>query len=370
MKKVLAIAPYKYLPFFSGGQKFIAGFFEHLAVNTELTVITVPENDLSLAKNYKTIPLLKTSFSRYIDRTLYKKILKIIEQEQIETVIWEHPYYAWLAIKLKKKTGIKIIIHTHNIEYQRFRSVGKWWWPVLRIYEKRFFKKADGIFFITPEDKQFAIRQWKIKEEKCIDLPFGIEIKEYPPDRQQCRKEVSSLHAIPENTKILFFNGLLDYKPNVDALKIILKEINPALLSQYDFQYRILIAGKNLPEKFDSLKPWFDKNIIYTGFIRDIGTYYKASDIFLNPVQIGGGIKTKMVESIAYGTTVVSTESGAVGIERSVCGEKLVIVKNEDWQSFAGEIVKNASSNTVTPPSYYEHYNWDTLVKRVVKVLS
>jgi polysaccharide biosynthesis protein PslH len=58
MKKVLAIAPYPYLPYFSGGQKFIAKFFEYLGNEVDLTVISVGENDFSLVKNYKIIPLL------------------------------------------------------------------------------------------------------------------------------------------------------------------------------------------------------------------------------------------------------------------------------------------------------------------------
>ena len=370
MKKILAIAPYKYLPFFSGGQKFIARFFEHLGENAGLIVISVAENDLSLAKNYRIIPLLKSSFSRYIDRSLYKKILEIISREKFETIIWEHPYYTWLAIRLKKKTGITTIIHTHNIEYQRFRSLGKWWWPVLRIYEKRFFKKADKILFITPEDKEFAIKRWKIDESKCLDLPFGTELNSHPGDRENCRKEINSRYNIPGETKILFFNGLLDYKPNLEALRVILNDINPLLLKKTGFNYKILIAGKNLPREFGSLTPWLDKNVIYTGFISEIGNYYKASDIFLNPVQSGGGIKTKMVESIAYGTTVVSTETGATGIEKSVCGEKLVVVKNNDWETFTEQVVKFAFLDTITPPAYYEKYNWSSLVKNVVKNLS
>ena len=64
MKKVLAIAPYPYLPYFSGGQKFIAQFFEYLGKEIDLTVISVAENNFSLAKSYKAMPLLKKSFSR------------------------------------------------------------------------------------------------------------------------------------------------------------------------------------------------------------------------------------------------------------------------------------------------------------------
>src|SRR5690242_1910888 len=131
MKKVLAIAPYSYLPYFSGGQKFIAKFFDYLGREVDLTVISVAKNDDSLATTYKIVPLLKGSFSRYYDRSLFNKITALIQKEKYDVIIWEHPYYAWLAKKIKNRTGIRTIIHTHNIEYQRFRSLGKWWWPVL-----------------------------------------------------------------------------------------------------------------------------------------------------------------------------------------------------------------------------------------------
>ena len=369
MKKVLAIAPYKFLPFFSGGQKFIARFFEQIADRVELTVISVPDNDPALAKNYKIIPILKSSFSRYYDRSLYKKLLRLIELEKINTIIWEHPYYAWLAIKLKKRTGVKTIIHTHNIEYQRFQSMGKWWWPVLKWYEKRFFRKADKIFFITPEDKNFAISKWNIPGSKCIDLPFGVDIDKEPMDREGCRKKIEATHNISSSSKIFFFNGLLDYKPNLDALNVILNEIVPILLKA-GLNFKILIAGKNLPPEYDSLKIWTDKNVMYTGFISDIATYYKASDIFLNPVQSGGGIKTKLVESIAYGTTVISTNTGATGIDKAVCGDKLIIVNDNDWSNFAAAIIENSSRVTTTPATYYQKYSWKALADRIAKELS
>ena len=365
MKKVLAIAPYPYLPFFSGGQKFIAHFFERLGKETELTVITVAENDFSLVKTYKTISLLKKSFSRYMDLSLVSKITKLVKKEKFDTIIWEHPYYAWLAFQVRKRTGIRTIIHTHNIEFQRFRSTGRWWWPILKIYEKNCFKKADGIFFITPEDKEFAIRSWNIPREKCIDLPFGVDIKSFPTDRTVCRNAVASKFGIAANEKILSFNGLLDYKPNLDALNIILNIINPVLLKDAGFSYKIIISGKRLPDEMNSLREYADKNIIYTYFIDDIATYYKASDIFLNPVQSGGGIKTKMVEAIAFGTTVVATQTGATGINKSLCGNKLIIVPDNDWRGFAEAIIENTNKESTTLQEYYDRYYWGNIIKNI-----
>ncbi len=366
MKKVLVIAPYPYLPFFSGGQKFIAQFLEYLSKEVDLTVISVSENDFSLAKTYKTIPLLKKSFSRYIDSSLVKKITQLVQQEKFDAVIWEHPYYAWLANRIKKKTGVKTILHTHNIEYQRFRSTGRWWWPILKVYEKWAFKKADGLFFISPEDKEFAITKWGIAKEKCFDLPFGVAIHESPSDKPANKNIIAQRHGINSNEKIILFNGLLNYKPNLDALKIILSEINPLLRKENSFPYKIIICGKGLPEEMKELKDYADKNILYAGFVDNIETYFKAADIFLNPVLSGGGIKTKMVEAIAFGATVISTQTGAAGILKETCGEKLKLVADGDWSGFVQTVVSQKDIINKTPTSFYDNYYWNNIIHKIV----
>ena len=369
MKKVLAIAPYPYLPFFSGGQKFIAGFYEQLARVTELTVISTGNNDASLARGYRILPLLKSSFSRYYDRSLVEKISNEAKKGGYDAIIWEHPYYAWLARRIKKNTGIKNILHTHNIEYQRFKSTGRWWWPILRNYEKRFFREGDQLLFITEEDKRFAIDEWKIDPAKCLDLPFGIDIPAYPPDRMLAKEMIRSRHGIGTGEHILLFNGLLNYKPNLDALKVILGQINPILQSDTSFEYKILVCGKGLPEEYEGLQSYRDRQVIYAGFVDDISLYFKAAEVFLNPVLSGGGIKTKMVEAIGYGTTVVATETGAKGIRKEVCGDKLIVVKDEDWNAFTNAVKTAAGMNKHTPAEYYSYYNWENIVSKFVATI-
>ncbi len=365
MKKVLVIAPYPYLPFFSGGQKFIAQFLHYLGKTTDLSVISVEGNDASLATTYRILPLLKKSFSRYLDTSLISKITAEVKANGYDTVIWEHPYYAWLAIRVKKRTGVRTIIQTHNIEYQRFRSTGKWWWPLLKMYEKWAFRKADNLFFITKEDKDFAINNWNIATIKCIDLPFGVEITRHPDDKAASRNKLLQQHGIAPQNKIIFFNGLLKYKPNLDALKVILDKVNPLLMQQNGFAYKIIVCGKGLPAEMNNLAAYKDKNIIYAGFVEDIDTYFKGADIFLNPVQSGGGIKTKMVESIAFGTTVVATATGAAGMEQAVCGEKLKVVPDDDWGALAQAIFSHIHDATITPESFYNIYYWENIIQRI-----
>ena len=369
MLKLLDIVPYTYLPYFSGGQKSIAQFLEYLGRDTELTVISTVTNDPAHIKTYDLLPILKKSSDRYYDLSLLKKAVSIVQKNKYDAVIWEHPYFYWLARRVKKRTGTRTIIHTHNIEHQRFRSNGCWWWRILASYEKKFYQLADIIFFISKEDREFAINAWKIAPEKCFIVTFGITIKNYPADKGDCKKTISAKHGIAIHEKILLFNGLLDYKPNLDALLFILNEINPVLLSDRSFRYKIIICGKGLPGHLNELKQYADKNIIYAGFVDDVEMYFKAADIFLNPVQSGGGIKTKMVEAIAYGAVVISSETGAAGIERSVCGEKLNIVPDNDPIAFADTIIKSSGINSVTPQSYYDHYYWGSIVQKAIAAI-
>ena len=367
MKKLLVIAPYQYLPYFSGGQKSIAQFLDYLGRETDLTVISVSGNDPSLIKSYKHLPWLKKrSFSKYFDLSLISRLTTLIKKEKFDAIIWEHPYYTWLASMIRKRTAVKTVLHIHNIEYQRFQSTGKWWWPLLRTYEKRFFAIADEILFVSPEDKKFAVEKWGIKEGKCIEVAFGVEISKYPVDKDSCKKELKTIHQVANDEKILLFNGLLDYKPNLDALLVILKEINPVLLQCPDFKYKIIICGKRLPAELSELKDYADRNIVYAGFVNDIETYFKGADLFLNPVQSGGGIKTKMVEAIAFGTTVITTETGAMGIHKDICGRKLIVVPDNTWKDFAEAIVKNADNVEITPASYYDYYYWGSIVKKIL----
>jgi polysaccharide biosynthesis protein PslH len=365
LAKILDIIPYKILPAHMGGQKGIALFCKYLGEENELTAVSVEDNDLRLAETYKMIPLFTKERRRYLNPFYVLQIRKIIQQENIKNVITEHPYMAWMGWFLKKSLGIKWSVHTHNIEFERFRTLDKYWYRFLKMYESWVYNKADAVFFKTNEDIQFAIDNGMVKKENAVLVPFGIEIKEMPSDKAEQKKRIYTRHDIPDGATLIFFNGTLDYQPNADALSFILNEINPLLLEDKSFDYRILICGRGLASSFNELKDFADKNIIYAGFVDDVYAYFKAADIFINPVVTGGGVKTKVVEAMGYGTTVVSCISGAAGIEISVCGEKIKVVPDNDSGAFITAIKQIKNDPVETPASYYNFYFWGNIVKKL-----
>lgn len=370
MKRVLVIAPYPYLPFFSGGQKTIAQFNEYLAQEVSLTVVSTKTNDARLVKGYTLLQWLPDSFLRYIDIRLIGRLSQLIRAERYDCIIWIHPYYQWLARLIQKKFNLFTIVHSHNIEYQRFRSTGKWWWPILRIYEKACLRSADYNYFISGQDLEIACQEWKLDRKACDVMPLGILQHEPPTDRSLCQQLIRERHNINENEHILLFNGLLNYLPNQQALDDLLNHINPNLQLKQEFSYRLIICGKNLPSKYAELAAYRSKHIIYAGFVPDIETYFKAADVFLNPVLSGGGIKTKMVEAIGLGTTVVSTQTGSTGIDPAVCGDKLIITADNDWETFSSKVVEACSQVNKTPEAYYLKYYWGNIIKKIPALLA
>jgi len=366
MKKVVNIVPYPYLPYFSGGQKLIAHFNHYLGEQCVLHVAGTADNDAALADTYTFHPILKKSRFRYADIGSFLRIRSLIKKEQISTVIIEHPYLGWLGWALKATCKIKLVVHTHNIEYERFRTLGKSWWPMLKYYESFVLRQADKVFCITEDDRHWMINKMNLQAEKCMVVPYGITQKQMPDDKQHSKIALSKRHHFDPQHALFLFNGLLDYKPNLDALHVILEKINPLLLKS-NLQYNIIITGKKLPAELNKLKAWNHVHIHYAGFVDDIDLYFKAADLFLNPVQSGGGVKTKMIEAIACGTTVISTATGAIGIERSVTGEKLVLVADNYWDGFADAILKHAQQQTETPADYYKYYNWQQITEQVVR---
>lgn len=372
MKKarVISVVPYQILPARLGGEKGIAVFNEYVGALADLTAISTRNNDTSQAKNYLMLGALSNSRWRYINFFLFFKIRKLLKQKRATHLLIEHPYYGWLAWLIKRTTNITWVVHSHNIEFERSRSIGRRWWPLLKYYERWVYKQSDINFFISEDDRQFAIQHLSIPAEKSFAITYGVEIDRIPSDRSECRALICRTHQIDTEEKILLFNGALYHHTNYEALRIILNVVNPFLLKQIGLRYKIVVCGKGLPDSFGELRAFKDLNIIYAGFVNDISIYFKATDLFLNPILSGGGVKTKAIEAIAYNCSVVSTTIGALGLNRAACGEKLEVVENENWEDFCIRSIAQLKKTAHTDSAFYDYYYWGNIARKVVEELN
>lgn len=369
--KLATLVPYTVYPAKMGGQKGIALFYQYLSDILPLTMITTGDNRFPSDTGIRYVPALGSSRIRYINPVLYFTLKKLIRKEGITHLIIEHPYYGWLGLLLKRTTGIRLITHSHNIESLRFRSTGKWWWRILRHYEKWVHRLSDSSFFKTAEDMNYAIRKYKVDPSRCHVITYGIEIASLPAEeeRKKSRKILEEKYGIRPGEMIMLFNGTLDYKPNADALGSILEKINPRLLKEPGFPYRILVCGKNLPGRFQpDVHGFLAENVQYAGFVDDIRVFFLGADLFLNPVTDGGGIKTKLVEALGFNLGAVSSRNGAIGVDPGLSPGKLTVVDNDDWDGFTRAVrTMNLSENTA--PAFYNHFYWANIADKAKNIL-
>jgi len=367
----LTFVTYPIYPAKMGGQKGIALFYSFFAKLVDVTIISTKDNGLPENLNADFLPVLSTKKSRYYDPGLLLTIQKLIKKKSVTHLILEQPFLGWLGMLSKIIFSIRIVVHSHNIESLRFKSMGKWWWKCLWYYEKATHRFADVNFFISNEDKEYAIKHFKLNAENCHTITYGFELKNAPTKeaRNSAREVLLTQHRIPSNHKILLFNGTLDYKPNLDAVNIILNEINPSLLQKNYLNYTIIICGKNLPKEYNELKEYEHKNIIYAGFVDDINIYFKGADIFLNPVIDGGGIKTKLVEALGYNMKCISTTEGAIGIPEEITNHRLMVLKNNNWNLFAQSIMEANYHNSSINQDFFDYFYWGKIAEKAFNAI-
>ncbi|MFZ1530382.1 MAG: glycosyltransferase [Ferruginibacter sp.] len=369
MTNVLSIVSYSFLPAKMGGHKGIALFYQYFGQKVDLTCVSTRQNEEKFTLNYRLIKLFGKSGLRYINPFYFFPLRRIIKEKKIEWILLEHPYYGWLAFLLKYLCGVKLLAKSHNIESIRFKSIGKWWWGIMWQYEKFVFKMADKAFFITEEDRAFAIKNYQINASKCHVITYGTERAAIPsPVEKKAAKEALKKMYGLGNEYIYLFNGTLDYKPNSDGLKAIIGPINDYLLANNPLPYKIIICGKNLPAALNNLADYAGKHIIYAGFVNDIDIYFKGADCFLNPVIEGGGIKTKVVEALGLDLDVITTKSGAIGIPAAVAGNKMKIVEDSDWRGFAKEALQILPGQH-TGALFFDHFYWETIGEKAADIL-
>jgi polysaccharide biosynthesis protein PslH len=360
MAKVLGLVSFRVYPTHMGGQKGVALFYEYLQRYAEVLLAVSTDN----------VDTNKLQLQRVLfpNKKIYRNISKIGELEaiiktnEIDVIIAEHSYTAWMASLLKKRTGRPFVIHSHNIESKRFQKMNKWWWKLYNRYEAGIHRKADYNFFISQEDQEFAIEHFKLDRSKCEIITYGIEDIPQEKDKAALRKKL----GLDSDKSILLFNGTLDYEPNYEAVEKIIDELNPLLKTKLS-NYQVVITGNRAPKEL-AKKMLAAGNLIYTGYVDDVNAYYQAADVFINPVANDSGVKTKLIEAIANHCTTVSTFSGASGIAKELCGDKLHLVPDDSSESFIDKIVECLSANTNgTPQAFFDHYSWENICLKAAK---
>lgn len=363
--KILSLVWYQFLPANFGGQQRIASFNEALSKNVELICLCSKNNNASAIDSYAVYPLLPNTKLQVINPFTWIFIIQFCKKENITHVIIEHPYHVITSFILKYLYSIKIIHASHNIEFERFKLLKKWYWKVLLYAEKWLCSFADLSIFITKQDQQKAINFFKISNRKSMVIPHGITRKNVQEKKSQ-QQQIKAALEIPEEHNIFLFNGTLDYLPNVKAVEAIAALLIP-YLNNINKNYTILITGRIELIQFQYLKQYQNNQLKILGNVSNSSDYFLAADVYINPVLIGGGVQTKTLEALSYNLPVITFKHMLQGIEETVTRTNIISINENDWQSFAANTWQAILNRSKIPNEFFEYYAVENYMAEFLK---
>ena len=223
--------------------------------------------------------------------------------------LWQAEWPPYLGMIDADLPGARLAI-AHNVDtliWRRYyetekrplqRAFLKGQWKKFRRFEQHAFKNADRVVAVSEEDARLIRDEFGQPNVDVVDN--GID-----------RAAFEHVRGVRDPFRVLFL-GALDWRPNLDAVGLLLDKIFPAL-HRAEPRAQLVIVGRNPPaglvERAKSLP-----GVELHASVPDVRPYLAECGVMTVPLRIGGGSRLKILESLACGLPVVSTRVGAEGL--------------------------------------------------------
>lgn len=225
------------------------------------------------------------------------------------TVLTEHEVRRPRPVNWRRLLGRGAFKHARDeLDWQRWTQ-----------YQKSAWAQFDRIVVFTQRDAGAVAEMAPELRPRVSVNPFGVMP---PPAADPMREEDGQL----------IFVGNYTHAPNVDAALWLGNEIMPRL-RQLRPGVRLNIVGIYPPEEVLALS---GPDIVVTGPVPEIEPWIEQASIVLAPLRIGGGMRMKVLHSMAMGKAVVTTPRGAEGLE--IEGQRTPLVVAEDTDAVVAAV--------------------------------
>jgi glycosyltransferase involved in cell wall biosynthesis len=223
------------------------------------------------------------------------------------------------------------IISVHECYTHAFRQrarkgerIGKETIEELFEYEFKMYRSVDHVLSLTGQDMEILIHLAPDLKGKTSVVPHGVDSNFYtpPPERSWA-------------TKNILFLGNFRHHPNVDAVHNFMAHCWRKVSKEVP-EVTFYAIGFHPPPELLGLRS--DRVVVREGGAHsDVREVYWNSDVFVAPIELGGGFRGKMLEALACGLPIVSTNLAAFGID-PVNGKEMFVT--DDYVEFAEYVIR------------------------------
>jgi sugar transferase (PEP-CTERM/EpsH1 system associated) len=175
----------------------------------------------------------------------------------------------------------------------------------------------------------------------------------------------------PKRAGELVFTGVMNYTPNVDAVRWFCADILPRVRQAVP-QAQLTICGSRPIKAVQRLAA--DPGVVVTGRVPDVRPYLDRAEVFVAPLRLARGIQNKVLEAMAMGLPVVASDTVWNG---TAIAEGEGIVAADTAEAFAAQVVRllrDASYRTAmgmrARAVVEQNYRWSTQLAALDRVVA
>lgn len=312
-------------------------------------------------------------FSRYSSRAARDIFRR--EVERFEPDIVHFDSFGTLALlpeakRLSARHGFHIVVHTHDSitlsSRRRTESLRAslrkldFWLQSRKIerVERTLYPLASLSLVDSEEDAAFLRSASSASNVQVLSLGYDEDVFRPGGSHADIRKPA------------IVFSGSMRSMQSLDAAQYLVRDIMPQVWRQVPDAV-VYLVGAGAGEQLDMLARERPGQVIITGFVEDLAAYLRAATIYVSPLRLGSGMRTRVVEAAACGCAIVSSPEGIHGL--TVDGDHMPWRIASDSQSFASEIVRLLTNDKErielgrTARSAVENrYSWSRIAERLL----
>lgn len=161
--------------------------------------------------------------------------------------------------------------------------------------EVAIYEKADAVMVVT-EDDAFALKAAGVTKPVFV-IPNILAGRDRP--------------SIARERELLFIGGF-SHAPNADGLLWFVRECWARIREEMP-DAKLTVVGSNATEEVLALNKV--PGVTVLGYVPETGPFLDRAAISISPLRYGGGMKGKVCEALAAGVPLVTTTTGAQGID-------------------------------------------------------
>ena len=245
---------------------------------------------------------------RFISDEFSNELAKVLTEKSFDIIQLEGLYLCPYIPIIRKYSKALIAYRAHNIEYE--------------IWE-RTATLSEGFRSKYLRNLSRRIKRFEVSYLNSYDLLVPITDRDgiildklgntKPRHTSQTGIDFASL--VPTARKLefpsLFHIGALDWAPNQEGLIWFFNQCWPKI-HQENPDLKFYLAGRNAPEWFERIIK--QEGVVYLGEINDAYDFINSKAVMVVPLFSGSGMRIKIIEGMALGKPIVTTDIGTEGI--------------------------------------------------------